>query len=101
MKSEDEFFTDDEIKALWSEMYSVVPRIVRGLGYAAVAYILASLNAYGLTNAFWLAAAIGLLGTASVNASARLGQIAIGLLLVMAVLPPDAVAKIVTVSRLG
>jgi len=85
-----EKLTNEEANALWRKLTTVASRAFRGVGYAVLTYVLVSLNTYGLSSAFWLAVAVGLLGIGS--ASARMGQIAIAVLLAMAIIPLETVA---------
>ncbi|WP_065091649.1 hypothetical protein [Rhizobium leucaenae] len=58
---------------------------MRGASYFLIAYMLLSINSYGISWPGYLALSIGLLGAGS--SSARVAQIAIAVLLFMAVLP--------------
>src|SRR3546814_6673956 len=91
VKTEEDWLTEDDMRALWAGAMLWGLRVVRGCGYAIVAFILVRLNTYGLADAFWLSVALGLLGAGT--ASARLGQLALAGLLVMAVFPLNADRK--------
>ena len=81
----DEFFTDEEMRNFWLYILSWGPRIIRGTSYFLIAYLLISINSYGLAWPVCLAAVIGFLGAGT--ASARIAQVAIAVLLLMAVIP--------------
>lgn len=81
----DEMFTDAQINGMWRKGFSWVGRIFRGISYFVIALILIRMNTYGVPNSNYLALAIGLLGAGS--SSARVAQISLAVLLIMAILP--------------
>jgi hypothetical protein len=91
MNSE-EFFTDEQIYSLFTKGLGWLGRIVRGASYFVIALLLIRINSYGLSNATYLAVAIGLLGAGS--SSARVAQLSIIILLIMAVLPLSMIGTI-------
>ena len=60
-------------------------RTVRGIAYFALAFVLLSVNTWGTENHLKIAAAISLLGL--MTDSARIGQVGLLILTVMAVVP--------------
>lgn len=91
MQSED-FFTDEQVYDLFIKAVGWVGRIVRGIAYFVIAFLLIRINSYGLPNATYLAIAIGLLGSGS--SSARIAQLSIAILLFMAVLPLNMIGAV-------
>jgi hypothetical protein len=91
MNSE-EFFTGEQIHSLFMRGLGWLERVVRGISYFVVALLLIRVNSYGLPQANYPAIAIGLLGAGS--SSARVAQLSIAILLVMAVLPLGAIGAI-------
>jgi hypothetical protein len=85
----DDFFTNEELRRFWFYALSWGPRIIRGFSYFLIAYLLTSINSYGLAWPACLAIVIGILGAGT--ASARIAHVAIAVLLFMAVIPVGAI----------
>ena len=85
----DDFFTDEDLRKFWFYTLSWGPRIMRGVSYFLIAYVLVSINSYGLAWPVCLATVIGILGAGT--ASARITHVAIAVLLFMAVIPVGAI----------
>ncbi|PZM11162.1 hypothetical protein [Rhizobium tubonense] len=96
MQSED-FFTDEQVRDLFMKGLEWIGRIVRGISYFVIALLLIRINSYGLPNATYLAIAIGLLGSGS--SSARVAQLSIAILLLMAVLPLNMIGAVKVAMR--
>lgn len=89
-----EHVSDEELTQFIRAVKPWGARIVRGVCYGIVALMLIRANAYGVADAATLAPAIGILGSGT--SSARLGQLAIAVLLIMAVLPPSIFATLLS-----
>lgn len=89
---DEETFTDALLHSIFTKGGAWFSRLIRGIFYFIVAAILIRLNEYGMTTSIYLPLAIGILGAAT--SSARIGQLAITVLMLMAVLPPNVVEAI-------
>lgn len=90
---EDPFnFTDAQVAEMWRKGISWCGRIFRGISYFVIALLLVRINTYGLSNGYYLAFAIALLGAGS--SSARVAQLSITVLLMMAVVPLNVIDTI-------
>lgn len=88
----EETFTDALMHSIFTLGSTWCLRLVRGVSYFIVAAILIRLNAYGMPTSIYLPLAIGILGVAT--SSARIGQLAITALMLMAVFPPNVIEAI-------
>lgn len=85
-------FTSED-REMWAFFRPLAGRALRMLGYGLCALFLLVANTYPLGGFWSLAIAVGLLGAAS--ASAKIGQIAIAVLLAMALIPYPFVQSLV------
>lgn len=82
--------TDEDMEAVWRFGRAAAARALRCALYFLVAFLLLSVNSYGLGNSrFVTSLAIGLLGAGTT--SARIGLAAIAVLVAMALITPEAV----------
>lgn len=77
--------TDQEIKSLYRTGGLWAMRFARGIVYFLVSALLLWINTYGLQHGLIMASAIGALAVGAVTV--RLSLVAVGILLLMAVIP--------------
>lgn len=87
--------TANDALTLRSELRDLVfpvHRFIRCIGYFVVSHLLLSINSYGIGHQTLIPIVLAILGAAS--SSARIAQLIIGILAVMAVIPIDVLKTI-------
>lgn len=85
---------DEHVDALFSFGMGYGLRLARGVAYALVATILVSASSYQFAQAQLLIIAIGLLGL--FTASARIGQLGLAILMILAAVPKDVLLPLIS-----